>query len=261
MRGPISVIGKISKRHRGELPVQVEHQPDAGDQLHERQQRAVGEMLDRAFIGRHVDREAREDFAALGPGEERRRQVLHMIEQSCADVGDDVRRRARIPQFIPDGDDRGEDAGHRQHDQDAIERLQVLFVQRIVDQELQAQRHDDVEQRLDQQAEADDRKPLLVVLQERQREAIDGRKCARRLARGEDDQILVVVIVVDVGDRRLAVGARPRASPDRRISRQGSGLPSDSRESGCAASRYRAQHLARMEILAATPCNRITDED
>ena len=57
---------KHQQRDRGELPVQEQHQDDAGDQLEERQRRAVGEGLDRAFEGRQVDREARQDLAALG---------------------------------------------------------------------------------------------------------------------------------------------------------------------------------------------------
>ena len=205
--------GEDQQGHRGKLPVQVEHQPDAGDQLHERQHRAVGKMLDRAFIGGDVDGETRENFAALDPGKERRRQILHVVEHFCACIGDDAGRRACIPKLVPDRDDRGENARHRQHDQDAIKCLQILFVQRVVDQELQAQRHDDVEQGFDQKAEADDRNPLLVVLEERQRKTVDGRERPGSLARGEDDQILIVVIVVDVGRRAVRRRRRRRARP------------------------------------------------
>ena len=67
--------GKDQQGDRRELPVQVHHQTDAGDQLHERQQRAVGEMLDRGFVGRHVHGKPREDFTALGSCEKCRRQI------------------------------------------------------------------------------------------------------------------------------------------------------------------------------------------
>ena len=74
------------QRDRGELPVEEQHQDDAGDELEQRQRSAVGEGLDHAFEGRHVDREARQDLAALGALKIGRRQVLHVIEQTGADV-------------------------------------------------------------------------------------------------------------------------------------------------------------------------------
>ena len=46
---------KHQQRHRGELPVQEQHQNDAGDQFEKRQCRAVGKCLDRIFEGRKVD--------------------------------------------------------------------------------------------------------------------------------------------------------------------------------------------------------------
>ncbi|MGY4333929.1 hypothetical protein ACVWWG_008346 [Bradyrhizobium sp. LB7.2] len=76
-----------------------------------------------------------------------------MLEQPFADVGDDAGREPRIPALVPDRDDRGEDAGDREHAEDLVQRLEILLAERIVDQELQAERHDDVEQRLDEDAE------------------------------------------------------------------------------------------------------------
>ena len=72
---------KHQQRHRGELPVQEQHQDDARDQFQEGQRRAVGKALDRTFEGRHIDREARENLAALGAREVGRRQVLDVLEQ------------------------------------------------------------------------------------------------------------------------------------------------------------------------------------
>ena len=63
-----------------------------------------------------------------------------------------------------------------------IERLEILFAERVVDQEFQAERHDDVEQRLDQHADADEGQHLLVVAQERPDEALDRRQRAGGLA-------------------------------------------------------------------------------
>jgi len=80
---------KHQQRHRGELPVQEQHQDDAGDQFQERQCRAVGKALDRGFEGRKVDGKPRQDLAALGPREIARRQVLHMAEQARSHVGDE----------------------------------------------------------------------------------------------------------------------------------------------------------------------------
>ena len=65
-------------------------------------------------------------------------QFLHMAEQFFA-------RTKR--------GDRGEDAGDREHAEDLVQRLEVLLAERVVDQVLQAERHDDVEQRLDDDAE------------------------------------------------------------------------------------------------------------
>ena len=85
------------QRDRGELPVQEQHQDDAGDQFQERQRRAVGEGLDRALEGRQVDGKARQDLAALGAREIGRRQVLDVLEQARADVGDDAGRQPARP--------------------------------------------------------------------------------------------------------------------------------------------------------------------
>ena len=124
----------------------------------------LAKRLDRAFEGRKVDREARENFTALGARKIGRRQILDMLEQVGPHVGNDAGRQPRIPALIPDRDDRGDDAGDREHAEDHVERLEILFAERVVDQEFQAQRHDDVEQRLDQDAEADERQQLPVVL-------------------------------------------------------------------------------------------------
>src|SRR2546430_9137496 len=42
----------------------------------------------------------------------------------------------------PDRNDRGDDAGGREHAEDLVERLKILFAERIVDQEFQAERHE-----------------------------------------------------------------------------------------------------------------------
>src|SRR6185295_15431466 len=184
--------------HRRELPVQKQHQDDAGDQFQERQRRAVGKRLDRTFEGRKVDREAREDFAALGAGEIRGRQVLDVLEQLVPYVGNDRRRQPRIPALIPDRDDRGDDAGDREHAEDLVERLKVLLAERVVDQEFQAQRHDDVEQRLDENAEGHEGEQLAVIAQIRPDEAVNGGHRAGGFLGGEDDEVLVIIIVVEL---------------------------------------------------------------
>ena len=158
---------KDQQRHRRELPVQKQHQDDAGDQFQERQRRAVGKTLDRAFEGRQVDREPRQDFAALGAGEIGRRQILDVFEQPLAHIGNE-RAASR--------------ASHRSYQTATIEvkmpatastprnlvqRLKILLAERVVDQEFQAERHDDVEQRLDQHAEADKRQDAACVRQKR----------------------------------------------------------------------------------------------
>ena len=121
-----------------------------------------------------------------------------MLEQPRPHVGNDARRQPRIPSLVPDRDDRGDDAGDREHAEDLVERLEILFAERVVDQEFQAERHDDVEQRLDQNAEGDERHQLLVIAQIRPDEAVDRRQRAGGFLGGEDDEILVVIIVVEL---------------------------------------------------------------
>ena len=150
---------------------------------------------DRAFECRQVDRKARQDFAALGALEEGRRQVLHVVEQPRAHVGDDAGRQPRVPFLVPDRDDGGENAGGGEHAEDLVQRLEVLLAERIVDQEFQAERHDDVEQRLHHDAEADERQHLLVVAEIRRDEVVDRRKRAGSFLRGKDDEVLVLLIV------------------------------------------------------------------
>ena len=75
--------------------------------------------------------------------------------------------------------------------------LEILLAERIVDQEFQAERHDHVEQRLDQHAEADQRQHLLVVLQERPDETVDRRERAGGFLGGEDDEVLVLLVVLE----------------------------------------------------------------
>ena len=58
--------------------------------------------------------------------------------------------------LVPDRDDRGHDARDREHAEDHVESLEIFLAERVVDQELQAERHDDVEQRFDDDAEADE---------------------------------------------------------------------------------------------------------
>ncbi len=60
----------------------------------------------------------------------------------------------------------------------------------------QAQRHDDVEQRLDQHAEADEGQDFLVVLQKRTDERIDGGQRAGGFLGREDDKFLIVLVVI-----------------------------------------------------------------
>ena len=172
---------KHQQRHRGELPVQEQHQDDAGDQFQERQCRAVGKGLDRSFEGRKVDGKPRQDLAALGPREIGRRQVLHMAEQARPHVGDEGCRELGVPSLVPYRDDRGDDAGYREHAEDHVEGLEILFAERVVDQELQAQRHDDVEQRLDHDADADEYQHFPVVPQKRLDEAHRSSQTRRRL--------------------------------------------------------------------------------
>ena len=170
----------------------------------------LAKALDRAFEGRKVDRKARQNLAALGAGEIGRRQVLHMVEQARAHVGDERRREPRVPALVPDRDDRGDDAGGREHAEDLVERLEILLAERVVDQEFQAQRHDDVEQRLDQDAEADEGQHLLVVRQIRLDEAVDRRERAGGFPGGEDDEILVIVVVeLELVSRRHRLDAWP----------------------------------------------------
>ncbi|MEY9568538.1 hypothetical protein ABH978_004377 [Bradyrhizobium ottawaense] len=158
----------------------------------------VGKRLDRAFEGRQVDGEARQDLTALGAAEIGRRQVLNVLEQALADVGDDAGGQPRVPALVPDRDDRGEDAGDGEHAEDLVQRLEVLLPERVVDQELEAERHDDVEQRLDADAKRHEGQHPLVVRQERLDEPDDGRERARGLARGKDDEVLVLIIVVEL---------------------------------------------------------------
>ena len=84
-----------------------------------------------------------------------------MLEQPQPHVRNQRRRELGVPSLVPDRDDRGEDAGDRQHRENLDQRLEILFAERVVDQEFQAQRHDDVEQRLDQDAEADNASTFL----------------------------------------------------------------------------------------------------
>jgi len=179
------------------LPVQEQHQDDARDQFQERQRGAVGKPLDRSFEGRQIEGKPRQDLAALGAGEIARRQVLDMLKNALPDVRYQRSRELGVPSLVPDRDDRGEDAGHRQHRQDRDQRLEILLAQRVIDQVFQAERHEDVEQRLDHHTEADERQHFLVVLQEWANEAIDRRQRAGGLARGEDDEFLVVIVIVD----------------------------------------------------------------
>src|SRR6202043_3295243 len=121
-----------------------------------------------------------------------------MLEQVLAHVRNQRCRQLGVPSLVPDRDDRGEDAGGRQYRQNLDQRLEILLAERIVDQEFQAQRHDDVEQRLDQDAEADERQYFLVVLQVWLDERVDRRERAGGFLCGKDDEILIVLFVVDI---------------------------------------------------------------
>ena len=120
-----------------------------------------------------------------------------MLEQPGSHIRNNARRQPRIPPLVPDRDDRGDDARDREHAEDLVQRLKILFTERIVDQEFQAERHDDVEQRLDQDADSDERQQLLVVDQERLDEVVGGGQRAGGFLGREDDEILVIIIVVE----------------------------------------------------------------
>ena len=169
-----------------------------------------------------VDGKARENLTALGTRKIGGRQVLDMSEQPRPHIGNDACGQPRIPALVPDGNDRGGDTCNRKHAEDLVQRLKVLLAECIVDQEFQAKRHDNVKQRLDQEAEADENQQLLVIAQMRPDEAVDRRQCACGFLGGEDDEIIVIVvelqlvvvfiIVVVVGRRpgRLAAGSGMR---------------------------------------------------
>ena len=74
--------------------------------------------------------------------------------------------------------------------------MEILFAERVVDQEFETERHNDVEQRLDHKAYADIGDHPPVIAEERPDEADDGRHRAGGLARGKDDEILVIVVVI-----------------------------------------------------------------
>ena len=118
-----------------------------------------------------------------------------MLEQPQPHVRNQRRRELGVPSLVPDRDDRGDDSRHRQHRQNLDQRLEILLAERIVDQEFQAQRHDDIEQRLDHHAEADECQYFLVVLQERFDECIDRRQRAGGFLGGKDDEIFVVFVI------------------------------------------------------------------
>ena len=141
-----------------------------------------------------------------------------MAEQTGPHVGDKGCRQPGVPSLIPYRDDRGDDAGCREHPEDHVERLEILFAERVVDQEFEAQRHDDVEQRLDHDADADEHHHLPVVLQKRLDERIDRRKRARGFLGGKDDEILIIVVVyLEV----VMLGWLGRLVADRAIGRPG----------------------------------------
>ncbi len=122
-----------------------------------------------------------------------------MLEQARAHVRNQRRRQPRVPALVPDRDDRGEDAGGRQHPEDLVQRLEILLAERVVDQKFQAERHDDIEQRLDHHAETDERQDFLVIAEVRLDEAIDGRERAGRFLRGKDDEVLIVLVILAFG--------------------------------------------------------------
>src|ERR1700687_6080347 len=121
-----------------------------------------------------------------------------MLEQVLPHIRNQRCRQPGVPPLVPDRDDRGEDAGYREHAEDRIKRLEIFFAERIIDQEFQAQRHEDIEERLDHDAEADECQYFLVVLQKRLDERIDRRQRAGRFLRGKDNEILVFLIVVNI---------------------------------------------------------------
>ena len=125
-------------------------------------------------------------------------QILDVLEQPRPHVRNQRCRQLGVPPLVPDRDDRGEDSGRRQHRENLDQRLEILFAERVVDQKLQAQRHDDVEQRLDQDAEADECQYFLVVLQERFDERIDRRQRAGGFLGGIDNEILVILVVFEL---------------------------------------------------------------
>ncbi len=160
--------------------------------------RAVGETLDRTLEGRKVDGKARQNLAALGAREISRRQVLDVLEQLYPDIRDQRSRQLGVPSLVPDRDDRGEHSRDRQHRENFDEGLEILLAERVVDQEFQAERHDDIEQRLDHDAEPDECQYFLVVLQERFDEGVDRRQRAGGFLGGEDDEVLVLFVIVEI---------------------------------------------------------------
>ena len=114
-------------------------------------------------------------------------------------------------------------AGYRQHRENPDQRLEIFFAERIVDQEFQAQRHDHIEQRLDQHAEADKCDQLLVVAEEGFDETVDRRQRAGGFLGGIDDEFLIVLVVIElelvVLVVFLIVGGRRCLSPSIRTSR------------------------------------------
>ena len=121
-----------------------------------------------------------------------------MLEQPQAHVGNQRRRKSRVPSFVPDRDDRGEDPRPRQNGQNLDQRLEILLAERIVDQEFQAQRHNDIEQRLDHDAEADECQYFPVVPEEGFDERIDRRQRSGGFPGGKDDEILIVLVILNI---------------------------------------------------------------
>src|ERR1700758_4612386 len=94
--------------------------------------------------------------------------------------------------------------------------MKVLLAKRVIDQVLQAQWHDDVEQRLDEEPYADESQPPLVIAQDGPGEAVDGGKRPCRLGRRERDEVLVILILIVEIDR-LRVRHRSGRDTTRRL--------------------------------------------
>ncbi len=67
-----------------------------------------------------------------------------MFEQPRPDVRNQRRGQFGVPALVPDRNDRGDDAGDRQNRENLDQRLEVFLAERVVDEEFETERHDDI---------------------------------------------------------------------------------------------------------------------